>query len=147
MVSMSEIVADTRGQAQMELDRLREDYQQRLPGMAEGKTLARLVPLYLDYQRAKEHGIGTIEARIKSLEARDDQYKLARRAVYRRRRAVATGKASGARNVSSGSVTALSIEKSVSSITCCTSLIVSSRCCDTGRSSSAWRKTAAATGN
>ncbi len=62
-----EIVADTREGAQAELDRKREDYQMRLLGVAEGKTLTDLAALYREYQRAKQRDMGTIEARLKNL--------------------------------------------------------------------------------
>lgn len=86
-----QIVADTKEGAQAELDKKREDYQQRLLGVSEGKTLKDLAPLYLDYQRAKERDLQTIEARLKNLlgffgdtlleeiEERADKYILERR--------------------------------------------------------------------
>ena len=86
-----EIVADTKEGAQAELDKKREDYQERLLGVAEGKTLQDLAPLYRDYQRAKERDMCTVEARLKNLlayfgdtplediEERSDGYVLARR--------------------------------------------------------------------
>ncbi len=91
-----EIVADTKDGAQAELDKKREDYQQRLLGVAEGKNLADLVPLYLERQRTKERDLETIQARLKNLQAffgetpleaieeAADKYKLARLATYRR---------------------------------------------------------------
>ncbi len=62
-----EIVADTREGAQAELDRKREDYQMRLVGVAEGKTLTDLAAPYREYQRAKQRDMATIEARLKNL--------------------------------------------------------------------------------
>ncbi len=62
-----EIVADTREGAQAELDRKREDYQMRLLGVAEGKTLTDLATPYREYQRAKQREMTTIEARLKNL--------------------------------------------------------------------------------
>jgi integrase len=88
-----EIVADTKDAAQTELNKKREDYQNRLIGVAEGKTLADLATPYRDYQKAKEHDLVTIEARLKNLlayfgttalediEERADAYVLARRAA------------------------------------------------------------------
>ena len=85
------IVAETKEGAQAELTKKREDYQQRLLGVAEGKTLTDLASPYRDYQRAKEHDLATIEARLKNLlayfgdtplediEERADGYVLARR--------------------------------------------------------------------
>jgi integrase len=92
-----EIVADTKEGAQAELDKKREDYQQRLLGVAEGKTLKDLAPLYLERQQTKERNMPTIEARLKNLlaffrdtpleeiEDQADKYKLARRATYRKK--------------------------------------------------------------
>lgn len=92
-----QIVADTKEGAQAELDKKREDYNLRLLGVAEGKTLADLAPLYLERQRTKERDMQTIEARLKNLlaffgetpleavEEVADKYKLARLATYRRR--------------------------------------------------------------
>lgn len=91
-----EIVADTKEGALAELAKKRDDYQGRLLGVAEGKTLHDLAPLYLDYQRTRERDLGTIEARLKNLlaffgntplediEDKADRYKLARRATYRK---------------------------------------------------------------
>ncbi len=62
-----EIVSDTQAGAQTELDKKREDYQNRLLGVAEGKTLADLAPRYREYQQAKERYMPTIEARLKNL--------------------------------------------------------------------------------
>ena len=87
------IVSDTKEGAQAELDKKREDYQQRLIGVAEGKTLDDLAAPYREYQQAKEHDLATIEARLKNLlayfgttaledvEERADAYVLARRAA------------------------------------------------------------------
>jgi integrase len=90
------IVADTKEGAADELDKIREDYKRRLLGVAEGKTLNDLAPLYLEHQRTKERDMGTIESRLKNLlaffgetrlediEEQADKYKLARRATYRK---------------------------------------------------------------
>jgi len=87
------IVADTKDGAQAELDKKRDDYQRRLLGVAEGKTLKDLATPYRDYQKAKERDLATIEARLKNLlaffgttpleeiEERADKYVLARRAA------------------------------------------------------------------
>lgn len=86
-----EIVADTADGARAELDRKRADYTNRLLGVAEGKTLTDLAKPYREYQKAKEHDLATIEARLKNLlayfgttalediEEKADGYVLARR--------------------------------------------------------------------
>jgi len=86
-----EIVADTKEAAEHELDKKREDYKNRLLGVAEGKTLQDVAKPYRDYQKAKEHDLVTIEARLKNLlayfgttalediEEKADGYILARR--------------------------------------------------------------------
>ncbi len=62
-----EIVSDTKESAQAELDRKREDYQMRLLGVAEGKTLTNLAEPFRAHKRAQERDMGTIEARLKNL--------------------------------------------------------------------------------
>ncbi len=61
------IVSDTKDGAQAELDRIKEDHKNRLLGVAEGKTLADLVPLYLPHKEYQGREMDTIRARLNNL--------------------------------------------------------------------------------
>lgn len=58
------IVADTREGAQAELDRVKEDYQRRLLGVAEGKTLADFAPLFLAHKENQGRAMEPIRVRV-----------------------------------------------------------------------------------
>jgi integrase len=62
-----EIVAGTREAAQTELDKKREDYQRRLLGVAEGKTLKDLLPLFLTHKENQEKDMETLHSRLNNL--------------------------------------------------------------------------------
>lgn len=61
------IVADTREGADAELDRLKEDYRRRLLGVAEGKTLADLAPLFLAHKESQGRAMEPIRIRVERL--------------------------------------------------------------------------------
>jgi len=59
-----EIVADTKEAAQVELDKKRDDYQRRLLGVAEGKTLTNLAPLFLAHKENQGRAMEPIRVRV-----------------------------------------------------------------------------------
>lgn len=61
------IVADTKDAAQTELDRLREDHKKRLLGVAEGKTLNDLAPLFLAHKEKLGLVMEPFHSRLSSL--------------------------------------------------------------------------------
>ncbi len=64
---ISRIVGDTRGEAENEVDRLRQDHNRRVLGVAEGKTFADLAPLFLAYKETQERHMEAIELRVRNL--------------------------------------------------------------------------------
>ena len=61
------VVANTKEGAQAELDKLKEDYQRRMLGVTEDKTLRELAEPFLEHKRAQERDMVTLEARLKNL--------------------------------------------------------------------------------
>jgi len=61
-----EIVAETKDGAQAELDKKREDYQRRMLGVSEGKTLKDLAPLFLAHKTNQGRAMEPITVRVKS---------------------------------------------------------------------------------
>lgn len=61
-----EMVADTKDGARVELDKKREDYQRRLLGVAEGKTLTDLAPLFLAHKENQGRAMEPIRFRVNS---------------------------------------------------------------------------------
>jgi len=59
-----EIVADTADGARAELDKKRGDYQRRLLGVAEGRTLTNLAPLFLAHKENQGRAMEHIRARV-----------------------------------------------------------------------------------
>jgi integrase len=65
---VSQIVGDTREVAQDFADRLRQDYNRRVLGVAEGKTFADLAPLFLTHKETQERHLEAIQLRVRNLE-------------------------------------------------------------------------------
>jgi len=63
-LAVRQIVADTKEAAQAELDRKRDDYQRRLLGVAEGKTLTDLAPLFLAHKENQGRAMEPIRVRV-----------------------------------------------------------------------------------
>jgi integrase len=61
------IVADTKDGAKAELDKKREDYQRRLLGVAEGKTLKDLAPVFLQTKENQGRSMRPIRMRVESI--------------------------------------------------------------------------------
>jgi site-specific recombinase XerD len=61
------IVADTKDGSQAELDRIREDYKNRVLGVAEGKTLRDILPLFLTHEEHQGRDMDTIRTRLNNL--------------------------------------------------------------------------------
>ena len=61
-----EIVADTKEAAKGELDKKRDDYQRRLLGVEEGKTLNDLAPLFLAHKANQGRAMEPIRFRVNS---------------------------------------------------------------------------------
>lgn len=61
------VVANTKERAQAELNKLKEDYQRRMLGIDEGKTLRDLAKLFKEHKRAQQRDMPTLEARLKNL--------------------------------------------------------------------------------
>ncbi len=59
-----QIVADTKEGAQAELDKKREDYQRRMLGVSEGKTLKDLAPLFLAHKENQGRAMEPITVRV-----------------------------------------------------------------------------------
>jgi integrase len=60
------IVADTKEGAQAELDKKRDDYQRRLLGTSEGKTLADLAPVFLAHKANQGRAMEPIRIRVEN---------------------------------------------------------------------------------
>ncbi len=65
---VSEIVGDTKDVAQDFADRLRQDHNRRVLGVAEGKTFADLAPLFLAHKETQERHLEAIQLRVRNLE-------------------------------------------------------------------------------
>lgn len=65
---VSQIVGDTREVAQDFADRLRQDHNRRVLGVAEGKTFADLALLFLTHKETQERHMEAIQLRVRNLE-------------------------------------------------------------------------------